>query len=280
MPAAMQHLAMNMDRIRMSTEADRCAVFFISSSRVKPRDDDKKDRGDGVEEGRHVSTATRLLTWLSPAFPVGGFSYSHGIEYAIEVGAVRDAASLTEWIDGILRFGAGRNDGLLLLTAHRAALHSPYQDLVAVARQAAALRSTAELAQESTAQGRAFLKAVTSGWPAYADAPPVKALLAADSVLTYPVIVGCLCAVAGIPEEMVLEAYLTAFASNLISAGIRLVPLGQSDGLRVVAALEPRITGYVKQLSSLSLDDLGGATLAVDWTSMKHETQYTRLFRS
>lgn len=247
MPAAMRHMVMSMDRIPTP-----------------------------IETG--VGTATRLLTWLSPAFPVGGFSYSHGLEYAIEAGLVRDQASLSDWVDGILRFGAGRNDGLLLLAAHRAAMLPPYEHLAAIAEQAAALRGTAELAKESTAQGQAFLKAVASGWPTYADAAPVKAL--AGCQLTYPIIVGCLCAVAGIPAETALEAYLTVFANNLISAGIRLVPLGQSDGLRIVATLEPRIIAYVQSLSHLSLDDLGGSALAVDWSSMKHETQYTRLFRS
>lgn len=229
---------------------------------------------------RITHQATRLLTWLSPSFPVGGFSYSHGIEYAIEAGLVRDQGSLADWVDGILRFGAGRNDGLLLLAVHRAASTNRISDLVGIVRQAAVLRGTMELAQEASAQGAAFLKAISGGWPQYAEATAVKALATADCAITYPVIVGTLCAIAAIEEPMALEAYLTAFASNLISAGIRLVPLGQSDGLRTVAMLEPRITSYVATLSAQSLDDLGGAALAVDWSSMKHETQYTRLFRS
>lgn len=224
--------------------------------------------------------ATRLLTWLSPSFPVGGFSYSHGLEYAIEAGLIRDQSTLGDWVDGILRFGAGRNDGLLLQAAHRATRDSHLSDLVCIARQAAALRGTMELAQEASAQGAAFLKAIAGGWPHYAEAAAMKALAAADCAITYPVIVGTLCAVAAIEEPVALEAYLTAFAANLISAGIRLVPLGQSDGLRIVAMLEPRIVGYAATLSSLSLGELGGAALAVDWSSMKHETQYTRLFRS
>ncbi|MDY0872607.1 urease accessory protein UreF [Dongia rigui] len=231
-----------------------------------------------IDHGTH--SATRLLTWLSPSFPVGGFSYSHGIEYAIEAGLVRDQPSLASWIDGILRFGAGRNDGLLLLAAYRATRAYDVPGLVLAAGQAAALRGTMELAQEASAQGAAFLKAIAGGWPHYADAPAVKALATADCAITYPIIVGTLCAIAGIEEPVAVEAYLTAFANNLISAGIRLVPLGQSDGLRTVAMLEPRITGYVATLAALSLDDLGGAALAVDWSSMKHETQYTRLFRS
>lgn len=229
---------------------------------------------------RSTYQATRLLTWLSPSFPVGGFSYSHGIEYAIEAGLLRDQASLATWVDGILRFGAGRNDGLLLLAAYRAARAGRSSELVDIARQAAALRGTMELAQEASAQGAAFLKAVAGGWPHFAEAATVRALATAGGVITYPVIVGALCAVAGIEEAMTLEAYLTAFAGNLISAGIRLVPLGQSDGLRTMATLEPRITGYATALSMLTLDDLGGAALAVDWSSMQHETQYTRLFRS
>jgi urease accessory protein len=231
-----------------------------------------------TDRGTHQ--ATRLLTWLSPSFPVGAFSYSHGIEYAIEAGLIHDQASLAIWIDGILRFGAGRNDGLLLLAAYRATWAHDLPGLIVVARQAAAVRGTMELAQEASAQGAAFLKAIAGGWPQYADVPAVKALATAGCAITYPVIVGALCATAGIEEPVALEAYLTAFANNLISAGIRLVPLGQSDGLRAVALLEPRIASYVETLASLSLDDLGGAALAVDWSSMKHETQYTRLFRS
>lgn len=266
MRAVMPLMATNMDRIRMSIERGRSS--FSPSCGVKPGHDE------------NIRTATRLLTWLSPAFPVGGFSYSHGIEYAVEAGLIRDQRSLTDWVDGILRFGAGRNDGMFLLAAHSAAAADAIDPLISIARQAAALRGTMELAQEASAQGAAFLKAIKSGWPAYADAAPVRALGQMDCPITYPVSVGALCAVADIGEAATLEAYLTAFASNLISAGIRLVPLGQSDGLRAVAALEPRITAYAATLAPLSLDDLGGAALAVDWSSMRHETQYTRLFRS
>lgn len=227
-----------------------------------------------------IRAATRLLTWLSPAFPVGGFSYSHGIEFAIEAGLVRDRASLTNWIDGILRFGAGRVDGMLLLAAHRAAQAGTVTDLLAVAHRAAALRGTAELALEATAQGQAFLKAVRHGWPEMAATAPVTALAADGVAVTYPIVVAVLTQAAGLAEETVLEAYLTAFTGNLISAGIRLVPLGQSDGIAAQAALEPLIARQVVRLQGEDFSNLGAAALAVDWTSMKHETQYTRLFRS
>lgn len=222
---------------------------------------------------------TRLLTWLSPAFPVGGFSYSHGIEYAVEVGLVQTSATLGAWVDGILRFGAGRNDGIFLIAAHRAATIADGAGLLAIADFAAALRGTRETAMESLAQGSAFLKAIAAGWPDLVDSAAVESLAGAQSI-SYPVAVGAVAAIAGIDEAAVLEAYLMALAANLISAGIRLVPLGQSDGLRIVAELEPRVYEYAKRLRLLSLEDLGGSALAVDWTSMHHETQYTRLFRS
>ncbi|WP_374651197.1 urease accessory protein UreF [Dongia sp.] len=227
---------------------------------------------------KSVGTATRLLTWLSPAFPVGGFCYSHGLEYAVEAGLVRDRGSLENWIDGILRFGAGRSDGLLLLAAHRATIRGNDGQLRDIADQAAALRGTAELAQESIAQGQAFLKAVGSGWPEYAASPSAQVL--AGVALAYSVAVGALCAVASIAEDTALEAYLAAFAANLVSAGVRLIPLGQSDGLRILAALEGGTAKYAANLIPQSLDDIGNAAVAVDWSSMQHETQYTRLFRS
>jgi urease accessory protein len=227
-----------------------------------------------------LQATTRLMTWLSPAFPVGGFSYSHGIEYAVEAGLVSDRATLGIWIEGILRFGAGRNDGMLLLAAHRAANAMDVAGLLAVAQQAMALRGTAELALEAGAQGQAFLKAVRHGWPEIAASAPVAALARDGLIVAYPIAIGVLTAAAGLAEAIVLESYLTAFAGNLVSAGIRLVPLGQSDGIAVQAALEPLIARQVLRLREEVLANLGSAALAVDWTSMKHETQYTRLFRS
>ncbi len=221
----------------------------------------------------------RLLTWLSPAFPVGAYSYSHGIEYVVEAGFVRNADTLGTWVDGILRFGAGRNDGIFLVAAYRAAAAADGALLTEIATLSAALRGTRETALESTAQGSAFLKAITAGWPALAATTAVKELGRVEAI-SYPVAVGTVAAVATIDEATVLEAYLTALVANLISAGVRLVPLGQSDGLRVIAELEPRVRDYAAHLRRLSRDDLGGSALAVDWSSMHHETQYTRLFRS
>jgi urease accessory protein len=234
---------------------------------------DTIDRAMSASDG-----AARLLTWLSPAFPVGAFSYSHGLEYAVEAGLVNDRATLIAWTEGIVRYGAGRLDGMLLLAAHRAATRSDTDGLKDVAELASAMRGGAELALESTAQGAAFLKAIGAGWPHLVASPALRAL--AQSSLSYPVAVGATAAVAGIAEAPALQAYLTAFCGNLVSAALRLAPIGQSDGVAALAALEPTVSHQVERLRAAPFETLGTASLTVDWCSMKHETQETRLFRS
>jgi urease accessory protein len=226
-----------------------------------------------------AEAAARLLTWLSPAFPIGSFSYSHGQEYAVEAGLVSDRQTLLTWVEGILRHGAGRLDGMLLLAAHRAAATSDLGRLTEVAELAAAMRGSAELALESTAQGAAFLKAIASGWPHLADAPALRSL-ARNAHIAYPVAVGTTAAVATIAEATALHAYLIAFCGNLVSAALRLAPIGQTDGVVALAALEPTISAEVERLRVTPFEALGAASLMVDWCSMKHETQETRLFRS
>ena len=235
---------------------------------------DTIDRAMSASDG-----AARLLTWLSPAFPVGAFSYSHGLEYTVEAGLVSDRATLIAWIEGIMRYGAGRLDGMLLLAAHRAATESDSERLKEAAELASAMRGSAELALESTAQGAAFLKAIGTGWPHLAASPLLR-VLSQTTGLSYPVAVGATTAVANIAETPVLQAYLTAFCGNLVSAALRLAPIGQSDGVAALAALEPTISHQVECLRIAPFEALGAASLMVDWCSMKHETQETRLFRS
>ncbi|MEZ5832244.1 MAG: urease accessory UreF family protein [Dongiaceae bacterium] len=226
-----------------------------------------------------AAAAARLLTWLSPAFPVGAFSYSHGLEYAVEAHLVRDRTTLVEWIEGVLLFGTGRLDGMCLLEAHRATVAIDWDRLLAVAERASAMRGSAELALESSAQGAAFLKAVAGGWPHLADAPAMRRLSNA-ALLSYPVTVGTIAALSGIAEPAVLQAYLTAFCGNLVSAALRLAPIGQSDGVAANAALEGAIAMQAERLRRMPFETVGAAALTVDWCSMKHETQETRLFRS
>ncbi len=218
----------------------------------------------------------RIMTWLSSAYPVGAFSYSHGIEYAVEAGLVRDRASLTDWIASILRDGSGKVDGALFAAAWRAAKTGDAGELDRVVELAAAWRGTAEIALESAAQGTAFVSVTTSAWP-----DPALATLAARHAgkLAFPVAVAVAMA-PHVPLADALAAYLTAFAANLVGAGLRLIPLGQTDGQLAIAALEPVVMQAAAAAQAADLDELGTAAPMLDWCSMRHETQYTRLFRS
>ena len=222
----------------------------------------------------------RLMTWLSPSFPVGAFAYSHGLEYAIEIEAVRDRASLTRWLDGVLDFGTGRTDAAFLRAAWQAVTDENHARLARIAEQAEALRGTSELALECRSQGRAFLETVSEVWPNPGLTRWRDDLAAAQREPAYAVAVGVVSGFARVPLKSALVAYLNAFAANLVSAGVRLIPLGQTDGQRALAALEEVILSAADAALRRPGNDMGSAALTVDWMSMQHETQYTRLFRS
>src|SRR5262245_13465810 len=217
-------------------------------------------------------TLARLMLWLSPAFPVGSYSYSHGLEWIVEAGTVRDAATLGGWIEDLLLFGAGRSDAILLAEAWRALAAGDGGALARVAELAAALAPSAERRLETMAQGTAFLAATLAAWPR----PELAELSADGREVAYPVAVGAAAAAHGLPLVETALAFSQAFAANLVSAGVRLIPLGQSDGLRVLARLEPMLPGMVVAALAAGLEDIGGAAITADIASMRHETQYTR----
>lgn len=220
----------------------------------------------------------RLLAWLSPAYPIGGFSYSHGIETAIEEGFIVNRVSLVAWLQTVLGAGTGRVDGALFAAAWRAADARGWPAFDAVAERAAAWRGTSEMALEARQQGGSFLSITRTAWP-HADLDAAQERLNGEIAL--PVAVALASAVHGIALEAALEGYLHAFAANLISAAVRAVPLGQSDGQIALASLEGEVHKAVEAaLSVTDLDEVGAATPLLDWCSMRHETQYTRLFRS
>ncbi len=216
----------------------------------------------------------RLLAWLSPAYPIGAFSYSHGVETAVEEGFIKDRISLVTWLETVLRDGTGKVDGALFAAGWRAAKARDWPVLEAVAERAAAWRGTSEMALESRQQGGSFLSITRTAWP-HPD------LNAVQGEIALPVAVALATAVHGVALEAALEAYLHAFIANLISAAVRTVPLGQSDGQIALAALEPTVRQAVAASVAVGdLDDVGTATPLLDWCSLRHETQYTRLFRS
>jgi urease accessory protein len=226
-----------------------------------------------------TTNATRLLrlqSWLSPAFPIGAFSYSHGLEYAVESGLVHDRESLIDWLDGDLRFGSGRNEAIFLGLA----LKSTGQDFLEVAELAEASVATKELALESLSQGQAFLLTVQRAWPNETLKAGADLLVEAGITPTQAIATALACRAHGIDPDDALHLYLQAWSANLINAAVRLVPLGQTDGQLAQAALEDAVITTAREARSATLDDLGSAALIVDWASMQHENQYTRLFRS
>jgi urease accessory protein len=219
----------------------------------------------------------RLMTWLSPAFPVGGFSYSSGIEWAAESGDIVDAASFREWLAAMLADGPGFCDGVFLAQAHRAAELGDDGSLRDIAELAAAFVPSRERQLETSAQGRAFVEIARAAWDCDSLA---RLITCCEGAIVYPVAVGLVSAAHAIPLAPTVHAFLHALTSNWISAGGRLVPLGQTDCQRVLAALEPVVAATAKRALKATLDDLGSATFRADLASLRHETQYTRLFRS
>jgi urease accessory protein len=219
----------------------------------------------------------RLMTWLSPSFPVGAFSYSSGIEWAVEAGDIGDAASLRDWLVSMLADGPGFCDGVFLAHAHRVAASSDAAGLRDVAELAAAFVPSRERHLETSAQGRAFIDIARAAW----NCDGLDQLVSrCDGAIVYPIAVGLVSAAHAIPLPPTMHAFFHAVVSNWISAGARLVPLGQTECQRVVAELEPIVVSTGKRALEASLDDLGSATFRADLASLRHETQYTRLFRS
>ena len=219
----------------------------------------------------------RLMTWLSPSFPVGAYSYSSGIEWAVEAGDIGDAASLRDWLGAMLTDGAGFCDAVFLAQTHRAVTSHEDARLRDVAELAAAFVPSRERQLETSTQGRAFIGTARAAWSC--DGLD-EVIAACGDKIVYPVAVGLVSAAHAIPLQPALHAFLHAVVSNWISAGARLIPLGQTDSQRVLAELEPDVAATGKRAANATLDDLGSATFRADLASLRHETQYTRLFRS
>ena len=219
----------------------------------------------------------KLLAWLSPGYPVGAYTYSHGIEQAVEAGLVTDAEMTRAWIGDTVEHGTGFSDAVLLCEAYRATAEGDERQLGDVKELAASFAATSELARETQAQGAAFIEITSKAWPT----PALQVLLTCrEGPCAYPVALGCAAAGHGIALRPTLNGYLHAFAANLVSAAVRLVPLGQTDGQRITASLEGPISKCATRANDTEIDDLASSALMVDICSMKHETQHTRLFRS
>lgn len=213
---------------------------------------------------RIEETSVTLAQWFSPSFPVGAFAYSHGLEWAIQTRAVCSATTLQAWLTDVLEYGAGWSDLVLLTAAYRA--HAC--DLDYIDATARAFCASSERLMETDLQGAAFVKTTQSVWGYELPA------------LTYPVAVGRAAQLAGFPLSLVLPMFLHGVVSNLVSAAVRLVPLGQTDGQQTLTALAPLVHTLSDRAQGSSLDDLTSCAFLSDIAAMQHETQSTRIFRS
>jgi urease accessory protein len=245
--------------------------------RIPPKAGVSKHEGALAETDLQSSALYRLMAWLSPAFPVGAFSYSGGLEWAVEAGDIADARTLRGWLAVVVAEGGGFCDAVLFTNAHRAAATGDGALLRETAELAAALSPSKERHLETTSQGQAFVAAARAAWPC-AALDRFAAIW--EGPVAYPVAVAVTAAGHEVPLAPALHAFLHAATANLISAGVRLIPLGQTDGQRVLAALEPAIDATAARAMTMPLDDIGSASFRADIASMRHETQYTRLFRS
>ena len=204
-----------------------------------------------------------LVQWLSPAFPVGGYAYSHGLEWAISAGDITSAAELQRWIGTVLTEGAGRTDAILLAQALR-----PETDLAALSALAQALAASRERLVETLDQGRALGQTIAAltGQP--------------QPEMPYPVALGAAARGLGLPVAHVLALYLHAFASTLVQAAVRFVPLGQTEGQAVLAALHPVILQIAEEAACAGIDQIGSGAFRSDLAAMRHETMDVRIFRT
>jgi urease accessory protein len=222
----------------------------------------------------------RLQSWLSPAFPNGAYSYSHGLEWAVEAGYIENRRSLVDWLEADLCYGTGRNEAIFFCEAFRYTMDDHGAGLGRVAELAAASRGTSEFALESSQQAAACLATLRQVWPDRILESLYEILCEYQVQPVMAVILGARAARERIPVSLALPAFLQGYVANLVTAGIKLVPLGQTDGQLAVAELEPAVLSASERGYNTTIDDLGSAGLMVDFASIAHETQYTRLFRS
>jgi urease accessory protein len=214
------------------------------------------------------SALLRLMTLMSPSFPVGGFSYSLGLEQAVADGLVTDFAGLENWLTSLIEHGSAWNDAVLFAASFR----RDEAQLVDLVELGEALAGSKERYLEAHAQGAAFILAAKAGGYAMPEHLPAKA--------SYAIAAGSIAAAQSIALVDGLAAFIHAFVSNQVQVAIRLSLFGQAEGVRMVALLEPLIIQTASRAALSSLDDLGGSTMMAEIAAMRHETLYSRIFRT
>lgn len=219
----------------------------------------------------------KLQTWFSPSYPVGAYTYSHGLENAFEIEAIQNVTEAIDWISNIISQGNGFADAVFLAAAYNAVVDNDDAKLIKINEYATAFCGTAELRLESEQQGAAFLEIIKNVEP---NKNLYKIINLCPAPYPYSVVVGAAAGAESIELQTLITAFLHSFVSNMASALVRIVPFGQTDGQRIISALAPVVAQTTKQALITNYQDVTTSTMMVDLTSMQHETQYTRLFRS
>jgi urease accessory protein len=222
----------------------------------------------------------RLQSWLSPAFPTGSYSYSHGLEWAVAAGYIKDRETLVDWLEADLCYGSVRNEAIFFCEAWCSARDNDFAKLLEIAELAAAFRGTSEFALESSQQASACRATLRRVWPNRLLDSLSQLLLEREVPFVLSVILGVRSAREDVPISLALPAFLQSYVANLVTAGVRLIPLGQTDGQLAIAGLEEAVLTVSARARNATMEDLGSAAFMVDLASVAHETQYTRLFRS
>ena len=213
----------------------------------------------------YTPTDSKLITvmqWLSPAFPIGGFAYSHGLEWAINKGYVSNREELQNWVSDLLEYGSLKNDAILIKLVLKGSDPKEINEI------AIALCPANERLSETQLQGGAFCKIMREVWSLEIDdlALPIALALAAKNE--------------NIDQNLVVPAYLHSFCSNLISVAMRLIPIGQTDGQKTLRELSPLISDSVRAVAKSDKDDLGSACFLSDVSAMQHEYLQPRVFKT
>jgi len=217
-----------------------------------------------------------LLQLASPALPVGAYSYSEGLEALVEVGKVTSQETLAQWLTQELRWGAVRLEATVMIRSYEDVHNQDFKAVIRWNNWLTAARETEELRQQSLQMGRSLLKLLLDLHPE---------LIAVYEPLQKE---GCNFAIAyaiaaahyQLDSQAALLAYLYSWIANLVSAGVKLIPLGQTAGQQLLLTMQPALKRSAEVIFTLQPDDLSSCSWGLSLASMAHECQYSRLFRS
>ena len=229
------------------------------------------------EKNMFLSDLHTVLTWFSPSYPVGSYAYSHGLEYAVEEGLVKDPDTLLNWVRDLLFFGTGYNDSIIINSIYDSVAGDNCVEFDYISQIANAIKPTKEIALESYQVGVSFRNILMD---VYSNSNLTFYLNRLDDCITYPSVVGVAGGIFEVEKNLLLHGYLHAFTSNILSAALRIMPIGQTEIQKIIFQMKGNVEEMTNKSLGLSLSDLGSSVFISEWASSKHQNQYTRLFRS